>query len=95
MAGTDHLFRSQQEAISIVDDAYKRNKVNPFLNRAKDDITGLKEAMLDKVSPSIIETDFHDVIKMIKSCNKAVGAVIDIPEDPAWEHGLKNFVAAP
>ena len=73
LAGTEHFDPSQQEAISAVDDAYKRNKVNSFLNRIKDDVSGLEEAMLDQVAPSIIDDHFHDVIDMVKSYNKAVG----------------------
>ena len=41
------LDRSPEEAISLVDSAYKRNQTNSFLARIKDDVHGLKDALLD------------------------------------------------
>ncbi len=63
------------------------------MNRMKDVVTGVKEAMLDQIASTIIKEDFHDVIETVKSYDRADGAVLDVPEDPAWEQGFKDFVA--
>ena len=38
------------------------------------------EAMLDQVASFSVEEDFRDVVK---NYNKAVGTLLDVPEEPA------------
>ena len=55
LAANENLDRSPEKAISVVDSTYKRNQINSFLARVKDDIHGLKDALLDQIATSIID----------------------------------------
>ena len=67
LAANENLDRSPEQAISVVDSTYKRNQTNSFLARVKDDIHGLKDALLDQISTSIIDVEFQDIIEMVKT----------------------------
>ena len=47
LVANEYLDRSPEEAISVVDSTYKRYQTNSFLGRIKDDIRGLKDALID------------------------------------------------
>ena len=66
----DLLAGSQEEVINLIDNPFKRNKIKSFLNRIKEDISGIKDAMLDLIAPSIINEDFQEIIEMVKTYNK-------------------------
>ena len=68
----EYLDRSPEEAISVVDSTYKRNQTNSFLARIKDDIHGLKDALIDQIATTIIDEEFQDIIEMVKTYNKVV-----------------------
>ena len=67
LAANENLDRSPEQAISVVDSTYKRNQINSFLARIKDDIHGLKDALLDQIATSIIDEEFQDIIEMVKN----------------------------
>ena len=47
LAANENLDRSPEQVISVIDSTYKRNQINSFLARVKDDIHGLKDGLLD------------------------------------------------
>ena len=55
LVANEYLDRSPEEAISVVDNAYKSNQTNSFLGRIKDDIRGLKDSLIDQIATSIID----------------------------------------
>ena len=72
LAANENLDRSPEQVISVIDSTYKRNQINSFLARVKDDINGLKDALLDQIAASIIDEEFQDIIEMVKTYNKAI-----------------------
>ena len=50
--------------------------------------------MLGKITQSITDEDFHDLIEMFRGYKKAVSAICDAPETPEWEEGFANFLAS-
>ena len=47
LATNENLDRSPEQVISVTDSTYKRNQINSFLARVKEDINGIKDALLD------------------------------------------------
>ena len=86
--------RSQEEVISVVDSVFKRNQTNSILGRIKYDIQGLKDALIDQVAASIIDDEFQDVIDMVKTYNKIVGPLLDLPADPLRDVGINDFITS-
>ena len=86
--------RTQEEVISVVDTVFKRNQTNSFLGRIKNDIQGLKDALIDQVAASIIDDEFQDVIDMVKTYNKIVGPLLDLPADPLRDTGINDFITS-
>ena len=92
LEGDEHLDRSHEEVLKTVDSIFKRNQTNSFLRRLKDDINGIKEALVDQVAASIIDEDFQDIVDMVKTYNRVVGPVLDLPEDPQRDQGINDFI---
>ena len=84
---------SAQEALNVVADEHKRNKVNSLLAIIKEGVDTLKEELLDQITPSIINDDFRDLVDMVKTYNNVIGNVLDVPEHESWEAELRDFVA--
>ena len=72
----------------------KRNQINSFLARVKDDINGIKDALLDQIAAPIIEEEFQDIIEMVKTYNKAIAPLLDLPEDPTRDAGVIDFISS-
>ena len=94
LVANQYLDRFPEEAISVVSSAYKRNQTNSFLGRIKDYIRGLKDALIDQVAPSIIDEEFQDIIELVKTYNKIVGPLLDLPDDPLRDTGHNDFINA-
>ena len=77
-----------------MDSTYKRNQTNSFLARIKDDIHGLKDALIDQIATTIIDEEFQDIIEMVKTYNKVVGPLLDLPDDPTRETGINDFISS-
>ena len=60
------LGQSPEQVISVIDSTYKRNQINSFLARIKDDINGLRDALLDQIAAPIIEEEFQDIVEMLE-----------------------------
>ena len=93
LAANENLDRSPEQVISVIDSTYKRNQINSFLARVKDDINGIKDALLDQIAASIIEEEFQDIIEMVKTYNKAIAPLLDLPEDPTRDAGVIDFIS--
>ena len=94
LSANEYLDRSPEEAVSVVDSVYKRNQTNSFLGRIKDDIRGLKDALIDQIAATIIDEEFQDVVEMVKAYNKVVGPLLDLPDDPLRDTGTNDFINA-
>ena len=94
LAANENLDRSPEQVISVIDSTYKRNQINSFLARVKDDINGLKDALLDQIAASIIEEEFQDIIEMVKTYNKAIAPLLDLPDDPTRDAGVIDFISS-
>ena len=86
------LGQSPEQVISVIDSTYKRNQINYFLARIKGDINGIKDALLDQIAAPIIEEEFQDIVEMLKTYNKAVTPLLDLPEDPTRDAGVNDFI---
>ena len=94
LAANENLDRSPEQVISVIDSTYKRNQINSFLARVKDDINGLKDALLDQIAASIIDEEFQDIIEMVKTYNRAIAPLLDLPEDPTRDAGVNDFISS-
>lgn len=84
---------TQTEVINFMDNSFRRNELNSFLNRIKEDLDGVKNAIIDQISPSIVEEGFHDVLEMVKPYYRLIGSILDLPDYAVTDQQLNDFIA--
>ena len=77
--------------MKIVDSQFKRNKIVSFARSIQEDISSLKDALLDQIQSSLLEEDLADLLGKAGTYFNMMGSLMDLPDDADLEKATKDF----
>ena len=78
--------------MKIVDSQFKKNKIVSFARSIQEDISSLKDALLDQIQSSLLEEDLADLLGKAGTYFNMMGSLMDLPDDADLEKAIKDFI---